>query len=99
MTHPLLVAALALALSPFQSSTQPLLSPEQVRQKALDSAAPFATTTVDGKKVPAPGLRFDVNFNAAARLWYVLQYDATNPAAKAAVVAVDDVTGVVRPIS
>jgi hypothetical protein len=43
-------------------------------------------------------LRFDVNFNAAARIWYVLQYDPADATAKAVVVSVDDVTSSVRVI-
>jgi len=82
-----------------QSSSPPRLSSDQVQQAALNSPAAFATTTVQGKKVPAANKRFDVNFNAAARLWYVLQYDPSDPATKAVVVAVDDVTGLVRIIS
>ena len=44
-------------------------------------------------------LRFDVNFNAASRTWYVLQYAPANPSVKATVVSVDDVTGALRVIS
>jgi hypothetical protein len=66
------------------------LSPEEVRKAALGSNAGF---TED------PKLRFDVNFNAAARVWYVLEYDPTQPEGKAVVVSVDDETGAVRVIS
>jgi hypothetical protein len=48
--------------------------------------------------VPDPKLRFDINFNSAARIWYVLQYDPVDPAVKAIVVAIDDVTSAVRVI-
>jgi len=83
-----------------QSAVAPRLSTDQVQQAALASTTKFVTVTdPSGKKVPAPNLRFDVNFNAAARSWYVLQYDPANPAAKPIVVAIDDVTGSVRIIS
>src|SRR5438034_972038 len=65
---------------------------------ALTSSAGFKTVTQAGQKVPDPKLRFDVNFNSAARVWYVLQYDPADSTAKAIVVAVDDVTSVVRVI-
>lgn len=82
-----------------QASSPPLLTDAQVQEKALGSPAPFVSVIVDGKKAPSPGLRFDINFNASARLWYVLQYSATAPESKAVVVVVDDVTGLVRVIS
>jgi hypothetical protein len=72
------------------------LSPEDVQTLALKSPAGFKTVTQAGQTVPDPKLRFDVNFNSAARVWYVLQYDVADPDAKAIVVAIDDVTGVVR---
>jgi hypothetical protein len=83
-----------------QSIVQPGLSANEVEALALNSPAPFATI-LDAKnqKVPHPGRRFDVNFNAAARLWYVLQYDPADTAIKAVVVTVDDVTKSVRVIS
>jgi hypothetical protein len=52
----------------------------------------------NGVLVPAPNLRLDVNYNAFARTWYVLQYDSATPA-QAVVVAVDDATGVARLVS
>jgi hypothetical protein len=65
------------------------LSPEEVRKAALSSKAGF---TED------PKLRFDVNFNAAARVWYVLEYDPADPEGKSVVVSVDDETAAVRVI-
>ena len=83
-----------------QSAVAPRLSNNQVQQAALASTAKFVTVTdSSGKKVPAPNLRFDINFNAAARLWYVLQYDPANAATKPIAVAIDDITGSVRIIS
>jgi hypothetical protein len=70
------------------------MSPDDVKAAALKSAAPFKAS----KGEPDPKLRFDVNFNAASRSWYVLQYDAADPTATAVVVAVDDQTGAVRLI-
>ena len=83
-----------------QSAIPPRMTAGQVQTAALASPAAFVTTTdSNGTKIPVASLRFDVNFNAAARTWFVLQYDPANPAAKAVVVAVDDVTGSVRVIS
>lgn len=74
------------------------LSPEEVQALALKSSAGFKTVTQAGQAVPDPKLRFDVNFNGAARVWYVLQYDPADPTIQAIVVAIDDVTGKVRVI-
>lgn len=57
-----------------------------------------ASTATDARGNVNP-LRLDINFNAAARLWYVLQYAPANPSVNPVVVAVDDVTGAVRVIS
>jgi hypothetical protein len=65
---------------------------------ALKSSAGFKTVTQAGQAVPDPKLRFDVNFNGAARVWYVLQYDPADPTLEAIVVAIDDVTSKVRVI-
>jgi hypothetical protein len=82
-----------------QSTIPPRLTNEQVQAAALASPAGFVTTTDSGgNKIPVANLRFDINFNSAARTWFVLQYDPVNQAAKAVVVAVDDVTGSVRVI-
>lgn len=60
----------------------------------------FATVPVPGGDPrPDPSLRFDVNFNAVSRLWYVLQYAVPPGAAAPAIVSVDDATGAVRVIS
>jgi hypothetical protein len=76
------------------------LSPDEARSAALASPAKFTTARdAAGNVVPAANLRFDVNYNAAARTWYVLQYDPTNPAVPAVVVTVDDTTGTVRVIT
>jgi|SRR4051794_31122899 len=74
------------------------LSPEEVQALALKSSAGFKTVTQADQTVPDPTSRFDVNFNSAARTWYVLQYDPADSTAKAVVVAVDDVTSAVRVI-
>jgi hypothetical protein len=73
----------------------PKLTRDAVQEAALKSPTKFRAA----KGRPNPKLRFDVNFNAASRTWYVLQYDPANPAAAARVVAVDDETGAVREIS
>jgi len=89
-----------------QITVPPSKQPAAVQTAALASPAKFVTTTdSQGQTVPAPSdsqgnaLRFDVNFNAAARLWYVLQYAPSNSLAPSVVVAVDDATGIVRVIS
>ncbi len=85
---------------------QPQLDPATVQSVALASAAKFVTTKdAQGNTIPAGkdaqgnALRFDVNFNAAAGLWYVLQYAPSNPSVRPVVVAVDDSTKSVRVIS
>ena len=75
------------------------LSSDDVQALALKSSAGFKTVTQAGQTVPDPKLRFDLNFNATAGTWYVLQFDPADSAAKAVVVAVDDVTSTVRVIS
>jgi hypothetical protein len=94
---------------PSDSSTNPpRMTPPDVINTALASKAvdaqnkpvKFSTVTgPDGKPAPDPALRFDVNFNGAARLWYVLQYPADLTNATPTVVSVDDATGAVRVIS
>jgi hypothetical protein len=72
------------------------MTPEEVHAAALGSAAPFTTARdPQGRTVPAANLRFDVNFNAANRTWYVVQSDPAKPTTVAAA-AVDDRTGTVR---
>lgn len=84
----------------------PAKTPAQVQAAALGSAAKFVTSKdAQGVTIPAAtdaqgnALRFDINFNGAAGLWYVLQYAPSNAAVKPVVVAVDDATGSVRIIS
>jgi len=78
----------------------PRLSAAEVQAAALASPAKFVTASDEGgHKIPSAQLRFDVNFNGAARTWFVLQYDPANPANQPIVVAVDDATGTVRVIS
>jgi hypothetical protein len=82
----------------------PTMTQAQVQTVALASAAPFVTTTVAGNKVPATvdgqgnALSLIINFNTAARVWYVLQYAPSNAAVIPVVVAVDDATQSVRII-
>jgi hypothetical protein len=77
----------------------PRMTESEALAAALASPAGFVTVVNPaGDTVPAPALRCDVNFNAAARTWYVLQYDPSVPTAKATVAAVDDATGAVRVI-
>ena len=77
------------------------LTRAQAQAAALASPAKFATTVDPATRqvIPVANLRFDLNYNAAARTWYALQYDPANPAVQPIVVAVDDVTGTVRVIS
>jgi hypothetical protein len=77
-----------------------LLTPAQVQSKALASPAKFVTVKgPDGTPIPTPDLRFDIHYNAAARLWYVLQYDASDKTVTPVIVTVDDVTRAVTLIS
>jgi len=82
------------------------LDPKKVQAAALGSTAKFLTTKdSSGNAIPAlvdaqnNALRFDINFNGAAGLWYVLQYAPSSPGVAAVVVAVDDLTASVRIIS
>jgi hypothetical protein len=92
--------------SPDAVTVPPRMQPTEVQSAALASPAKFIVV-IDGqgKKAPASAdgqgnaLRFDMNFNAAAHLWYVLQYAPSNASVAAIVVAVDDVTGSVRVIN
>jgi len=81
------------------TTAPPRLSSDDAQAAAFGSTAKFSVVTVSGKKSPDPKFRLDINFNPAARLWYVLQYDPANSSAPAIVVSVDDVTGTVRVIS
>jgi hypothetical protein len=92
--------------SPDPVTVPPRMKSTEVQSAALASPAKFVVTTDgQGNKTPATidgqgnGLRFDMNFNAAARLWYVLQYAPSNASVAAIVVAVDDATGSVRVIN
>jgi hypothetical protein len=78
------------------SSTPPQLTPAEVQAAALASPAEFRTVVQDEQAVPDPQHRFDVNFNAASRTWFVLQHDPVTPDVSPVVVSVDDVTGTVR---
>jgi hypothetical protein len=88
-----------------QVSTPPKMTTVAVQAAALASAAPFVTTKDgQGNKVPATvdasnnALNLIINFNASARIWYVLQYAPSNATVRPVVVAVDDETGSVRII-
>jgi hypothetical protein len=90
---------------PPNSGTQvpPLMTNAKVQAAALASSAPFITTkdsggntipaTVDGQ---GDALSLIINFNATARVWYVIQYAPSNATVQVVSVAVDDGTGSVR---
>jgi hypothetical protein len=93
-------------VAPDQVTVPPRMQPADVQSAALASPAKFVTVKDShGKPVPAAtdaagnALRFEINFNSAARLWYVLQYAPSNAPVNAIVVAVDDATKSVRVIS
>ncbi len=93
-------------VAPDQVTVPPRMQPDAVQTAALASSAKFATVKDShGKPTPAAtdaagnALRFEINFNSTARLWYVLQYAPSNSSVKAIVVAVDDATASVRVIS
>ncbi len=88
------------------SSTPPKMTSAAVQAAALGSSAPFVTgKDAQGNKIPATAdakgnaLSLIINFNAAARVWYVLQYAPSNATVSPVVVAVDDATGSVRVIA
>ena len=68
---------------------------DEVQTIALGTGK-FATTGAGPNLSPSPDLRFEMNFNATTRLWYVLQYSATDTTKTPVVVIIDDVTGQVR---
>jgi hypothetical protein len=78
------------------STAPPRRTPAEAQAAALASRAEFRTVVQDQQAVPDPAQRFDVNFNAASRTWFVLQYDPATPEVQPVVVSVDDVTGTVR---
>ena len=89
-----------------QVTTPPQMTTAAVQAAALASPAPFFTTKdAQGNKIPATtdghgnALSLIVNFNAAARVWYVLQYAPSNGAVPTVAVAVDDATQSVRVIA
>jgi len=84
-----------------QVSTPPTMTADKVQAVALASGAPFVTTkNAQGAVVDAAGNVYvmAINFNGAARVWYVLQYAPSNAAIPAIVVAVDDATQTARII-
>lgn len=81
-----------------RTTAPPQLEQSEVERLALGSAADFSTVRRAGVRVGDPKLRLDVNFNAATRSWYVLQYDPADPAREAVAVAVDDATGAVQVV-
>ncbi len=91
-----------------QVTLPPKMQTADVQKAALSSTAKFVTKKdAQGNLNPAPtdsqsppnSLRFDVNFNASSRTWYVLQYAPANKAVAPVVVAVDDASAAVRIIS
>jgi len=91
-----------------QVTLPPKMQPTDVQHAALASAAKFVTKKdAQGNTIPAltdaqspPNvLRFDMNFNASSRTWYVLQYAPANKAVASVVVSVDDASAAVRVIS
>jgi len=85
-----------------QVTTPPQMTMAAVQAAALASGAPFVTTkNAQGAIVDAAGNVYTMvaNFNAVARVWYVLQYAPSNAAIPPVVVAVDDATQTTRIIS
>jgi hypothetical protein len=85
-----------------QVTTPPQMTPAQVQTVALASGAPFVTTkNAQGATVDAQGNVYVIltNFNATARVWYVIQYAPSNASIPAVVVAVDDATQTAQVIS
>jgi hypothetical protein len=88
-------------VAPDQVTVPPRMQLAAVQTAALASGAKFVTPDSSGNAVDSKGnaLRFDINFNSMARLWYVLQYAPSNSTVKPVVVAIDDATGSARVIS
>jgi hypothetical protein len=85
-----------------QVTSPPQMTPAAVQAAALASGAPFVTTkNAQGATVDAQGNVYVIitNFNATARVWYVIQYVPSNAAIPTVVVAVDDATQTTRIIS
>ena len=85
-----------------QVTTPPQMTPDAVQAVALKSGAPFVTTTnAQGATVDAQGNVYVIitNFNATARVWYVIHYAPSNTAIPTVVVAVDDATQTARILS
>lgn len=85
-----------------QVTTPPLMTPDAVQTVALKSGAPFVTTkNAQGATADAQGNVYVIitNFNATARVWYVIQYAPSNAAIPTVVVAVDDATQTARILS
>lgn len=85
-----------------QVTTPPQMTPAAAQAAALASGAPFVTTkNAQGATVDAQGNVYVIitNFNAMARVWYVIQYVPSNAAIPTVVVAVDDATQTARILS
>jgi hypothetical protein len=85
-----------------QVTTPAQMTEADVQAVALASGAPFVTTkNAQGATVDAAGNVYVIitNFNASARVWYVIQYVPSNAAIPTVVVAVDDATRTARILS
>lgn len=83
-------------------TTPPQLTPAEAQAVALASGAPFVTTkNAQGATVDGQGNVYVIltNFNAVARVWYVIQYVPANASIPGIVVAVDDTTKTAQIIS
>ena len=85
-----------------QVTTPAQMTEADAQALALASGAPFVTTkNAQGATVDAAGNVYVIitNFNAMARVWYVIQYVPSNAAIPTVVVAVDDATRTARILS
>ncbi len=85
-----------------QVTTPPQLTAAEAQTIALASGAPFVTTkNAQGATVDSQGNVYVIvtNFNAVARVWYVIQYAPSNSSIASVVVAVDDTTKTAQIIS
>ena len=78
-----------------QSAVTPQMTRQTVESIALGTGK-FATKGSGATIAPDPSLRFEMNFNATNRLWYVLQYSATDATKTPVIAVIDDVTGQIR---
>jgi hypothetical protein len=84
---------LRLTIVPVPPATaETVIAPRLSRDQVLEIAQPALVTEPDGRTLPRDA-RLAVNFNGAARLWFILQYQIVqNDVRRLALVVIDDET-------